>query len=172
MLLQWIRFPASIVFGSMLGSGILHGTDFIHASLPWWFVSGAVVVMGAIVGQRFANTPVRMLFAYLGAAVGSFAVATAVCVTFAMIVASLTNARLADLAISFAPGAQDTMMVLALSLNIDPVFVGAHQLARFLTVSLSLPIFAHLFTRKGKQPKDGVGEVPKKPEDTPGAPPG
>lgn len=174
MLLYWIRFPASIVFGAMLGSGILHGGDFLHAALPWWFVSGAVVVMGAIVGQRFADTPPQMLLAYFGAAVGSFAVAASICTAFAVLVAALTptTARVADLVISFAPGAQDTMMVLALSLNIDPVFVGAHQLARFLTVSLSLPVFAHLFTRKGRQPKDGVGEIPKKPEDKPGDPPG
>jgi membrane AbrB-like protein len=170
LLLHWIRFPASIVFGAMLGSGILHGGDFLHAALPWWFVSGAVVVMGATVGQRFANTPPKMLFAYLGAAVGSFAVAASVCTAFAVLVATLTTARVSDLVIAFAPGAQDTMMVLALSLNIDPVFVGAHQLARFLTVSLSLPLFTHLLTRHGKQPKDGVGEIPKKPEDT--KPPG
>jgi uncharacterized membrane protein AbrB (regulator of aidB expression) len=99
-------------------------------------------------------------------------VAASICTAFAVLVAALTTARVADLVISFAPGAQDTMMVLALSLNIDPVFVGAHQLARFLTVSLSLPLFAHLFTRKGRQPKDGVGEVLKKPEDTPDVPPG
>jgi uncharacterized membrane protein AbrB (regulator of aidB expression) len=108
----------------------------------------------------------------MGAAVGSFAVAASVCTAFAVLVAALTTASVADLVISFAPGAQDTMMVLALSLNIDPVFVGAHQLARFLTVSLSLPLFTHLFTRKGRQPKDGVGEVLKKPDDTPGTPPG
>jgi membrane AbrB-like protein len=173
LLLQWIRFPASWVFGAMLGSGILHGSGYMEASFPWWFVSGAVVVMGATVGQRFANTPARMLLAYFGAAVGSFAVATAVCTAFAVLVATLTNARIADLVISFAPGAQDTMMVLALSLHIDPVFVGAHQLARFLTVSLALPVFARLFTRKGRQPEDGVGEVLKKPEDDkPDVPPG
>ncbi len=170
-LLGLIRFPASMVFGAMLGSGILHGTGYIDAALPWWFVSGAVVVMGATVGQRFANTPPRMLFAYLGAAVGSFTVAASICTAFAVLVSALTNARVADLIISFSPGAQDTMMVLALSLNIDPVFVGAHQLSRFLTVSLTLPLFVHFVTRTGRQPKDGVGELPKKPDDKPGAPP-
>jgi membrane AbrB-like protein len=161
VLLQWIRFPAHIVFGAMLGSGILHGTGFLQASLPWWFVSGAVILMGATVGQRFANTPPRMLLAYFGAAVGSFAVAAVICAGFAVLVAALTNAHVADLVISFAPGAQDTMMVLALSLHLDPVFVGAHQLARYLTVSLSLPLFAHVFARNGE---------PKKPEDKSGPP--
>lgn len=156
VLLQWIRFPAHIVFGAMLGSGLLHATGYVQASLPWWFVSGAVVLMGATVGQRFANTPPRMLLAHLGAALGSFAVAASICAGFAVLVAALTGAHVADLVISFAPGAQDTMMVLALSLHIDPVFVGAHQLARYLTVSFSLPVFAHVFARDPE---------PKKPEE-------
>ncbi len=162
MLLHWIRFPASMVFGAMLGSGILHGGGFIEASLPWWLVSAAIVAMGATVGARFANTPARMLFAYLWAALGSFAVATAIATAFALLVASLMSARISDLVIAFAPGAQDTMMVLALSLNVDPVFVGAHQLARFLVVSLSLPVFAHLFTRGGGNPPGKDDEGPPK----------
>jgi membrane AbrB-like protein len=170
MLLYWVRFPASVVFGAMLGSGILHGAGFMHAALPWWFVSAFVVVMGAIVGQRFANTPARMLFAYMGAAIGSFAVAASVCASFAVLVATVTSARVADLVIAFAPGAQDTMMVLALSLNGDPVFVGAHQLARFLTVSLSLPILTHLFTR-GRELQGESREETKNPEEK-GGPPG
>lgn len=160
--LHWIKFPASMVFGAMLGSGILHGSGLIEAALPWWLVSAAIVALGATVGARFANTPVRMLFAYLGAALGSFAVAIVIATAFAFLVARLTPARVADLVIAFAPGAQDTMMVLALSLNIDPVFVGAHQLARFLVVSLSLPVFAHLFTRGGKKPPDKDEEGPKR----------
>jgi membrane AbrB-like protein len=161
MLLHWIRFPASIVFGAMLGSGILHGSGFLHAALPWWFVSAFVVMMGATVGQRFANTPARLLLAYLGAAVGSFAVAASVCASFAVLVAALTPARIADLVIAFAPGAQDTMMVLALALNGDPVFVGAHQLARFLTISLSLPVFTYLFTRNGKAAEEDGKKLEK-----------
>jgi uncharacterized protein len=34
------------------------------------------------------------------------------------------------------------MMVMALALHLDPIFVGAHHIARFLLVSLSLPILA------------------------------
>lgn len=160
--LRWINFPASMVFGAMLGSGILHGTGYMQASLPAWIVSPAIVGLGATVGARFANTPARMLFAYLGAALGSFAVAVAIATSFAVLVASLTETPVADLVIAFAPGAQDTMMVLALSLNIDPVFVGAHQLARFLVVSLSLPVFAHLFTAGPKKLPDKRDQNPPK----------
>ncbi len=35
-------------------------------------------------------------------------------------------------------------MILALALHLDPVFVGAHHLARILAVSLALPLMAKL----------------------------
>ena len=43
--------------------------------------------------------------------------------------------RLADVVVAFAPGAQDTMMVLALAMHLDPVYVGALHLSRFLVVT-------------------------------------
>jgi uncharacterized membrane protein AbrB (regulator of aidB expression) len=60
-----------------------------------------------------------------------------------MLLTQLLNVRIADVVVAFSPGAQDTMMVLALALHLDPIFVGAHHVARFLLVSLSLPILAH-----------------------------
>jgi hypothetical protein len=50
--------------------------------------------------------------------------------------------------VAFAPGAQDTMMVLALALHLDPVYVGAHHLARFLAVSFSVAIVARRVVRR------------------------
>jgi uncharacterized membrane protein AbrB (regulator of aidB expression) len=38
------------------------------------------------------------------------------------------------------------MMILALALHLDPVFVGAHHLTRVLVVSLGLPFVAHYFS--------------------------
>ena len=55
---------------------------------------------------------------------------------------------IADVVVAYAPGAQDTMMVLALALHLDPIFVGAHHVSRFLLVSLSLPILAGRLQRK------------------------
>ena len=162
LLFQRLHIPGNLVLGAMLGSGILHGGGFIHAALPWWVVSAGVVALGGMVGSRFAKTPPRLLFAYLGAAVGSFAVALAVATAFALMVASLSPTRIADLVVAFSPGAQDTMMVLALSLNIDPVFVGAHQLARYLVVSLSLPLIAHFVLRKRSKPDEKKDEEPPK----------
>jgi membrane AbrB-like protein len=140
--LAWIRFPGGLLFGAMVASGLLHGGGFMHAVLPSWVTTAAIVAVGAVTGARFANTSPRMFLSYIGAAIGSFAVAVTIASCFMLIAASLLSVRIADVVVAFAPGAQDTMMVLALALHLDPVYVGAHQLARFMIVSLSIPLIA------------------------------
>jgi membrane AbrB-like protein len=143
-----VRFPGGLLFGAMAGSAFLHGMDLVRVSLPWWAGAAAVLTLGAVAGARFANTSLRMLLSYLGAAFGSFAVAVAVAAAFALIVVAFLPFRIADVIVAFAPGAQDTMMVLALALHLDPVYVGAHHLARFLAVSFSVAIAARRLVRK------------------------
>lgn len=139
---MWVRFPGGLMFGALIGSGFLHGGAFIHSALPFWIVWLAVIGVGALTGSRFANTDPRTLLRYIGAALGSFAVALTVASGFVLLLTTLLPVRIADVVVAFAPGAQDTMMVLALSLHLDPIFVSAHHLWRFMLVTLSLPFQA------------------------------
>ncbi len=148
--LMWLRFPGGLMFGALAGSAVLHGGGWIEVGLPWWAGSAAVVVLGAIAGSRFVNTTPWMLASYLGAALGSFAVSTAVAASFALIVVAILPVRIADVVVAFAPGAQDTMMVLALALHLDPIYIGAHHLARFLVVSFTVAIAARRMMRRDK----------------------
>jgi hypothetical protein len=156
-----LRFPGGLLFGAMAGSALLHGSGYVHAVLPWWVGSSAVVMLGAVVGARFANATPRMLLDYVGAALGSSAVAIAVASFFVLIVTRYLPFRTADVVIAFAPGAQDTMMVLALALHLDPVYVGAHQLARWLVVTFAVALSARrLAKRKGAPLKHDVRKRP------------
>ena len=142
MLLRWIRFPGGLMFGAMMASAVLHGTGFVEAVLPWWVAAAAVIGIGAVTGSRFANTDLRTLLSYLGAALGSFAVAISVASFFVLVLTPFLSFRVADVVVAFSPGAQDTMLVLALALHLDPIFVGAHHLSRYMLVSLSVPLIA------------------------------
>jgi uncharacterized protein len=142
IVLWQLRFPAGLLFGAMIGSGVLHGFGLVQAVLPWWVASAGVLVLGALVGSRFATITFRLLLGYLGAAFGSFAVSLSVATLFALIVAHFFPFPIANVAVAFAPGAQDTMMVLALALHLDPVYVAAHHVARFVVTAFSIAIAA------------------------------
>jgi membrane AbrB-like protein len=136
----------------MLGSGVLHGGGFMAAALPWWVASAAVIGIGAVTGSRFANTDPRTLLRFLGAALGSFAVAISIASAFVLALTAISSVRIADAVVAFAPGAQDTMMVLALAMHLDPVYVGALHLSRYLLVSLLVPFLVHRLRRGPRTP--------------------
>jgi membrane AbrB-like protein len=131
----------------MLTSAVLHGSGLIHALMPWWVANAAMISMGAITGSRFANTSPRMLLNYVAAAFGSFAVAVVIAALFAAGLITVLSLRAAEVMIAFAPGSVDAMMLLALALNLDPVYVGAHHLTRIFFVSLTMPIMARRSAR-------------------------
>lgn len=53
------------------------------------------------------------------------------------------------------------MMLLALALSLDPVYVGAHHLARIFLVSLAMPLVARRIARP-LTPPDEVRAPPRK----------
>ena len=142
-----IRFPGGLLFGAMLTSAVLHGSGLIHAIMPWWVANTAMIAMGAVTGSRFANMPLRLLLNFVAAAFGSFAVAVVIAAVFAVLLISLLSLRVAEVMIAFAPGSVDAMMLLALALNLDPVYVGAHHLMRIFFVSLTMPLMARRSAR-------------------------
>jgi len=162
-----IRFPGGLLFGAMLTSAVLHGSGLIHAVMPWWAANTAMVAMGAITGSRFANTPLRMLLNFVGAAFGSFAVAVTIAAAFAAVLISVLSLRAAEVMIAFAPGSVDAMMLLALALNLDPVYVGAHHLTRIFFVSLTMPLVARRTARSLKIRSEPPKQLPKQPPKPP-----
>jgi uncharacterized protein len=151
LLLRLVNFPASWMFGAMLGSSVLHGSGLAEGALPQWAYLPALVGIGTLIGSRFGGIKPRVIVSYLVAALGSFAVAIAISAVFIAGIALTTEVRLSDLVVAFSPGAMDAMMALALTLHLDPVFVGAHHLSRFIYVSIVTPGIVHWF---GRSPDD------------------
>src|ERR1700726_70528 len=52
LLLRLIKFPASWMFGAMIGSSVLHGTGVIEGGLPPWVRAIPLVGIGALIGSR------------------------------------------------------------------------------------------------------------------------
>jgi uncharacterized protein len=147
LLLRLVKFPASWMFGAMIGSSLLHGAGLVEGGLPPWVRGVALVGIGSLIGARFARMKARTLLSHVNAALGSFAVAIVISGVFVAVIALTTPVRISDVLVAFAPGAMDAMLALALTLHIDPIFVGAHHLSRFVFVTIATPGIVHLFGR-------------------------
>jgi len=147
LLLRLIKFPASWMFGAMIGSSVLHGVGLVEGGLPPWVRGVALVGIGALIGSRFARMKPKTLLSHVNAALGSFVIAILISGVFVVVIALTTAVRFGDVVVAFAPGAMDAMLALALTLHIDPIFVGAHHLSRFVFVTIATPGIVHLFGR-------------------------
>jgi membrane AbrB-like protein len=147
LLLRLTKFPASWMFGAMIGSSVLHGTGLIEGGLPPWVRAAALVGIGTLIGSRFARVDTKTLLSHVTAALGSFAIVIVISAVFVAVIVLTTHVRFADVIVAFAPGAMDAMLALALTLHIDPIFVGAHHLSRFVFVTIATPGIVHLFGR-------------------------
>jgi hypothetical protein len=147
LLLRIAKFPTSWLFGAMIGSSVLHGTGLIEGGLPPLVRAAALIGIGTLIGSRFSRMKSSTFFRHLTAGLGSFAIAIAISAIFIAVVALTTHVRFADILVAYAPGAMDAMLALALTLHIDPIFVGAHHLSRFIFVTMATPGIVHLFGR-------------------------
>ena len=154
LIFRLLKFPASWMFGAMIASGVLHGADLVQGGLPAWMRGVALIGIGAVIGSRFARMRIKTLLGHINAALGSFAVAILVSGIFVGLIVLTTHVRPGDLIVAYAPGAMDAMLALALTLHIDPIFVGAHHLSRFVFVTIATPGIVHLFGR----PQDDVDD--------------
>src|ERR1700694_2624824 len=107
LLLRLIKFPASWMFGAMIGSSVLHGTGLIEGGLPPWVRAVALVGIGALIGSRFARMTIKTLLSHVNAALGSFAIAIAISAVSVAVIVLTTHVRFADIVVAFAPGAMD-----------------------------------------------------------------
>jgi membrane AbrB-like protein len=142
LIAERLRVPGGLLIGPMLVNGVLHGTGYLQGSIPSIFLLSSFVVLGAFTGTRFAGTTAAMIRRLLIDSIGAFVVALTVCVIFALFAAWLSGENVAKTIVAFAPGGLEAMTILAFMIGLDPAFVGAHHLARFILIAMLLPFVA------------------------------
>ena len=143
------------MLGALLVSGILHATGVVSGGLAPPLMIAAYIVLGGVVGSRFAGTTVRMLWSAAGASLGAFAVSMSVAIAGAMIAVWLTAQPASQMILAFAPGGIDVMTIMAFALHLDAAFVAAHQLARFLMIAVYAPLLSKRAGLRSASGNDG-----------------
>ena len=155
LLFRRLGLPAALLTGSFATSAVLHGTGLVSGALPAPLVIAAFVMLGALIGSRFAGTELRFIARILMASIGAFFVATAIAGLMAVGMAAILGVPVDQAIVAYAPGGLDAMMSLSLALNMDTAFVAAHQFARFAGLAVALPFMARRAMARGRlDPRD------------------
>lgn len=154
LLADRLGVPGGLIIGSMLASAVLHGTGYVEARVPQLILVPCFVALGAVIGARFVGTDMKLLRKLLVHSFGAFVVAVVISLLFAIAAALVAGENPGKTILAFAPGALEAMIILAFLLDLDPAFVGAHHIVRFLLIALLLPVVARIWL--GKSTGDGA----------------
>lgn len=140
LVLERLRVAAPILLGATVVSAAFHAAGWAPGVVPPPIAVVGLVLIGAFIGERFRTLQLASLARALPAALASLVISTAVSLLFGAAAAAAARVGFADAMVAFAPGGLEAMMVLALILGLDPLYVGVHHLARFLGIATALPI--------------------------------
>lgn len=139
--LLFVRFKvlAPFLLGGMAFAGITHATGFIHGALPMELGHGAMFLIGVFAASRFGTLRFKMLVSLALPGLALFAVTAGVASLGALLTVWLVGTPLAEALVAFAPGGLEAMVVLGIGLGLDPLYVTAHHVARFILIAAALP---------------------------------
>ncbi|WP_186400129.1 AbrB family transcriptional regulator [Stappia sp. P2PMeth1] len=138
-LFQRLGVPAGWLTGPFFVSAALNASGALVVQLPDWLIVPALIGLGCLIGCRFTNIGLRDLLRLLLVSLGAFAVGMSIAVAISLLAWSVLGLPLGQLLLAYAPGGLEAMTLLAFLLDLDPAFVAAHQLARYIGMVLILP---------------------------------
>ncbi len=134
-----LKIPAGWLTGPFFFSSAINASGLVTLVMPEWLMIPAFVALGVLIGCRVALIDPILLFKLLKACFGAFLVGFGISLVAAYVVANWIDLPFGQLLLAYAPGGLEAMIMMAFILDLDPAFVAAHQLVRYIGMILILP---------------------------------
>jgi membrane AbrB-like protein len=137
---QRLGVPAGWLTGPFFLSALLNASGLVVINLPTWLSIPALIGLGCVIGCRFTSVTPMELLRMLGVCLGAFAVGMTISVAVSAVIWATLGLPFGQLLLAYAPGGLEAMTLLAYLLDLDPAFVAAHQIVRYIGMILILPL--------------------------------
>jgi uncharacterized protein len=148
LLFARLKIPAGLILGASLASAGLGLTGIVHGAAPNSILIPANIILGVMIGLRFRGISFAELRAAFNDGFAGFVIAMVIAIIGAIVTSAVADLPLALTLLAFAPGGLEAMTIMAFALNLDPAYVAAHQVARYIGMVLFMPaVTAYLLNR-------------------------
>ncbi|GEN22693.1 AbrB family transcriptional regulator [Halomonas cupida] len=142
-----VRLPTPALLAPLLLAAVLSGFDLAHFSLTDNAMNVVLWVLGSSIGARFRGLTGAVFTRYLVDASVATVIALAVLALFAEAIHQLMGVPRDVAMLALAPGGIGEMAIVALALDLDPVFVAFHHLLRMVLLMFAAPLVARWIQR-------------------------
>ncbi len=137
---QKLKAPAGMLTGAFFASAALNSTGLLEFTLPAWLAIACYIIMGTNIGLYIGKMERSTLKPMLGTSLVVFAISLSVALIGALVTSWALDVSFDKVFLAFAPGGMEAMLLISILLDIDPVFVATHQLARFMGLLAFMPV--------------------------------
>ncbi len=148
LLFERCKVPAGLILGPTLTAAGLELSGLVQGAAPDGILIPANVVLGVMIATRFKSFRLAEFREVLGEGFIGFLLALAIAAAGAGLASIAAGLPFALTLLAFAPGGLDAMIVMAFALGLDPAYVGAHQIVRFVGLSLLMPMVTGFILRR------------------------
>jgi uncharacterized protein len=138
---------APFLLGGVTAAGCLEISGTVSGSPPAVFASVAMVLVGTFAGSRLSGIDLKDMRELLIPSVVLFVVTVAISAVGALAASWLLDLPLAQTLVAYSPGGLEAMIMLGIALGLDPLYVTAHHVARFLMIAAILPVIVRSSNR-------------------------
>lgn len=149
MVMNRLRLPGGWILGGLFATAALVLSDVVDVQLPQFLVVPCSIALGCVAGSRFRPGDLALLPHIAGPALGAFLIAATLSVIGASAVTLIFGVDIIQTLLAFAPGALEGLTVLAYQMNIDPAYVAAHHVVRFVAMVIAVPLLARRLAKTG-----------------------
>lgn len=149
LVLERLRVAGGWMLGGLFASAGLLLFGVVETRLPFAVALPFVVTLAGITGSRFRPGDLAIIPHVLRPALIAFGLALVISFAAAAAVSLLFQLSIVQTLLAFAPGAFDALIILAYQMNIDPAYVAAHHVVRFVALVIAVPILARWLGRRG-----------------------
>lgn len=135
-----LRLPAKYFLGPMLVSAVIHAAGYSDFNPPSEIVILAQVILGTIVGCRFAGAQPREILGILLLSLGSTGLVLVITMMMAWGIGAVSGQGFLPVLLAYSPGGLMEMSLVALALNVEITFVTVHHLVRVIFVMFTAPL--------------------------------
>ena len=135
-----INLPGYMITGPMILSGILHVFGIIKAMPIYVLIIIVQVVLGSVLGSQFKNISIKDICGPILSGLLTTLIAFIPLLIFIIILINF-DYDLLSIILSYSPGGQSEMNILALSVGADMAFISTHHMLRvFMVIFLAASI--------------------------------
>lgn len=145
---QRIKIPNTHLLTPMLFAGVLSGLDIASLQLAEWGFNFMLWILGCAIGSSFRGLSLSTLKRYLGEAGVATLLAFVILAMFAELIHQLVGVPRTVALLALAPGGVGEMAIVAIALDIDPVFVAFHHLLRMVALMVFAPFWGRWLMRR------------------------